>query len=121
MIYPFHKNVYCFHNFIICVIILITFLSYPSNYLQDCNVTHSHPAKSGGQHSHSAKGGGQHSHAAKGGAKQAEASGEPEIKKEKGIYVGIEEEDDHRTDTEDDGLGDIWKEMTMALECSKVL
>ena len=87
--------------FRICVIVLITFLSYPSNYLQDLNFSYSQSAK--------------------GGAQQAEASGEPEIKKEKGVYVGIEEEDDHRTGTEDDGLGDIWTEMTMALECSKVL
>lgn len=36
MIYPFLMkkwNVFCFQNFRICVIVLITFLSYPSNYL----------------------------------------------------------------------------------------
>lgn len=52
-------------------------------------------------------------------AQQAEANGGLEIKKEKGVYVGIEDEDDHQTDTVEDGLEDIWKEMSMALECTK--
>ncbi|KAK9287411.1 hypothetical protein L1049_015831 [Liquidambar formosana] len=51
-------------------------------------------------------------------------AGEIEIRKNKGEYVGVEddmanEKDNHQIDTEDDGLGDIWKEMTIALECSK--
>ncbi|XP_056164159.1 protein CHROMATIN REMODELING 35 isoform X2 [Syzygium oleosum] len=44
---------------------------------------------------------------------------ETEIKKDKGVYVGVDNEDDHLTKVVDDGLGDIWNEMTMALECSK--
>ncbi|KAG2705733.1 hypothetical protein I3760_05G070300 [Carya illinoinensis] len=58
-------------------------------------------------------------HARKGGAQQEEAIAELEIKKDKGVYVGVEDEDNHQTDSEDDGLEDMWKEMTMALECSK--
>ncbi|XP_057966165.1 protein CHROMATIN REMODELING 35-like isoform X2 [Malania oleifera] len=46
-----------------------------------------------------------------------------DIKKDKGVYVGVdddmEEEYYPRTNAEDDGLGDIWKEMSFALECSK--
>lgn len=38
----------------------------------------------------------------------------------RGIYVGVQEEEEDELDTEDDGLGDIWKEMSMAIECSKV-
>jgi len=38
----------------------------------------------------------------------------------KGFYVGVQEEEEDEFDTEDDGLGDIWKEMSMAIECSKV-
>ena len=71
-----------FFVFRICVIVLITFLSYPSNYLQDLNFSYSQSAKGGVQHSHSAKGVAQHGHSTEGGAQQAEASGEPEIKKE---------------------------------------
>lgn len=80
----------------------------------------SHSARGGGQsHSYPAKGGAQaRSYTAKGGAQQEEPRGELEIKKEKGEYVGIEDEDNH-PDAEDDGLEDIWKEMSMALECSK--
>lgn len=37
----------------------------------------------------------------------------------KGFYVGVQEEEEDEFDTEDDGLGDIWKEMSMAIECSK--
>ncbi|KAF7849912.1 LOW QUALITY PROTEIN: hypothetical protein BT93_L0144 [Corymbia citriodora subsp. variegata] len=44
---------------------------------------------------------------------------ETEIKKDKGVYVGVDNEDDHLTEVVDDGLGDIWNEMTTALECSK--
>lgn len=47
-------------------------------------------------------------------------SGVVDIKKDKGYYLGIEEDFDDQTKPKDDGLGDIWKEMTMALECSKV-
>ncbi|GKV21104.1 hypothetical protein SLEP1_g31119 [Rubroshorea leprosula] len=42
-----------------------------------------------------------------------------DIKKDKGDYLGVEEDFDDQTRPKDDGLGDIWKEMTMALECSK--
>lgn len=41
---------------------------------------------------------------------------ETETKKDKGVYVGV---DNEPTKVVDDGLGDIWNEMTMALECSK--
>ncbi|XP_030549550.1 protein CHROMATIN REMODELING 35-like [Rhodamnia argentea] len=44
---------------------------------------------------------------------------ETETEKDKGVYVGVDNEDDHLTKVVDDGLGDIWTEMTMALECSK--
>ncbi|KAL8060362.1 hypothetical protein ABFX02_02G020200 [Erythranthe guttata] len=48
---------------------------------------------------------------------------ETEPPKDKGVYVGIEEdmeeENDAMSDTHSDGLGDIWNEMTVALECSK--
>ncbi|XP_030942767.1 protein CHROMATIN REMODELING 35-like isoform X2 [Quercus lobata] len=70
--------------------------------------------------SNHAKGGAQSlSYPAKGGTQQEEARGELEIKKEKGVYVGVEDEDNYQTETENDGLQDIWKEMSMALECSK--
>lgn len=45
-------------------------------------------------------------------------TGEPDITKDKGVYVGVEE-DEVDTGIEDDGLGDIWKEMSFALESSK--
>jgi len=38
----------------------------------------------------------------------------------KGVYVGVLEEEEDDIDIEDDGLEDIWKEMSMAIECSKV-
>ncbi|XP_038706194.1 protein CHROMATIN REMODELING 35-like isoform X2 [Tripterygium wilfordii] len=41
------------------------------------------------------------------------------LKKDKGVYVGVEEDGADQTEIEDDGLGDIWNEMTMALEVSK--
>lgn len=44
---------------------------------------------------------------------------EIDIKKNKGVYLGVEEDVDTQTETEDDGLGDIWQEMSMALEFSK--
>ncbi|KAG8643948.1 protein CHROMATIN REMODELING 35 isoform X2 [Manihot esculenta] len=38
----------------------------------------------------------------------------------KGVFVGVEEYDyNSQSKTEDDGLGDIWKEMSVALECTK--
>ncbi|KAG7975985.1 hypothetical protein I3843_06G125900 [Carya illinoinensis] len=65
----------------------------------------------------------------KGGAQREKASAELkvkrengdelEIKGEKGVYVGIDDEENHQNDAEDDGLEDMWKEMSMALECSK--
>lgn len=48
-------------------------------------------------------------------------AGELEMR-DKGVFVGIEEfDDDNQSKTEDDGLGDIWNEMSLALECSKVI
>ncbi|XVF45340.1 hypothetical protein PTKIN_Ptkin02bG0198100 [Pterospermum kingtungense] len=44
---------------------------------------------------------------------------EIDIEKDKGVYVGVEEDVENQTETEDDGLGDIWQEMSMALEFSK--
>ncbi|XP_020214224.1 protein CHROMATIN REMODELING 35 isoform X2 [Cajanus cajan] len=39
---------------------------------------------------------------------------------DKGVYIGVQEQEDHHVDTEDDDdLQDIWKEMSMAIECSK--
>ncbi|KAF2301897.1 hypothetical protein GH714_030254 [Hevea brasiliensis] len=39
---------------------------------------------------------------------------------DKGVFVGAEEFDDNDlSKREDDGLGDIWNEMSLALECSK--
>ena len=46
---------------------------------------------------------------------------EIDSKKDKGVYVGVEEDVDTQTENEDDGLGDIWQEMSMALEFSKVV
>ncbi|OWM84761.1 hypothetical protein CDL15_Pgr027548 [Punica granatum] len=43
--------------------------------------------------------------------------GESERKKDTGEYVGVEDDGDELL--EDDGFGDIWKEMNMALEISK--
>lgn len=47
---------------------------------------------------------------------------ETESTKDKGVYVGTDdlEESDELSDTNSDGLGDIWNQMTVALECSKV-
>lgn len=40
----------------------------------------------------------------------------------KGVYVGVEDDEDvEDSDVNDDGLQDIWREMTVAMECSKVL
>ena len=44
-----------------------------------------------------------------------------EIKTDKDVYLGVEDEDHHENSTEDDGLENIWNEMSMALEVSKVL
>ncbi|KAA8536072.1 hypothetical protein F0562_028550 [Nyssa sinensis] len=43
---------------------------------------------------------------------------------DRGVYVGVEDDmeieiGNHQTDNATDGLADIWKEMTIALECSK--
>jgi len=41
--------------------------------------------------------------------------------RDKGVYIGVEEQEDLQVDTADnEGLEDIWKEMSMAMECSKV-
>lgn len=48
-------------------------------------------------------------------------SSETGIKNHPGIYVGVEDDGDYQTDVEeDDGLGDIWNEMSMGLETNKV-
>lgn len=54
--------------------------------------------------------------------KELETSLSPEdnTKKDKGVYVGVSEEEDNKVDTEDDGLEDVWREMAMAMETSKV-
>ncbi|XP_060667483.1 protein CHROMATIN REMODELING 35 isoform X2 [Ziziphus jujuba] len=46
-------------------------------------------------------------------------SAETELKKDKGVYLGVEDLSDQQTDDEDDGLEDVWKEMSMVLETSK--
>ncbi|KAJ7950471.1 Protein CHROMATIN REMODELING 35-like [Quillaja saponaria] len=50
---------------------------------------------------------------------EASLAGKDEKNKDRGVYVGVKEEDNQHIDNEDDGLQDIWKEMKMALECSK--
>lgn len=40
-------------------------------------------------------------------------------RKDKGVYLGVQEEEDNVVDAEDDGLEDIWREMSMAIETSK--
>ncbi|OIT07111.1 PREDICTED: protein CHROMATIN REMODELING 35-like [Nicotiana attenuata] len=47
--------------------------------------------------------------------------GEAEIKKDKGVYVGVQDDDeiDDGAEQPDEGLNDIWNEMSFALECSK--
>lgn len=50
---------------------------------------------------------------------QGRLAGETVVEKDKGVYVGVEEDDDNRKKAEDDGLGDIWQEMSMAMEISK--
>ncbi|KAK2998550.1 hypothetical protein RJ639_024309 [Escallonia herrerae] len=57
--------------------------------------------------------------------KDAEANflDETQIRKDKGVYVGVDDdvglESSEQSDVDFDGLDDIWKEMTVALECSK--
>ncbi|KAJ4827482.1 hypothetical protein Tsubulata_006829 [Turnera subulata] len=46
------------------------------------------------------------------------AGGIDSPKKDKGVYVGVPD-DDFQTEAVDDGFGDIWKEMSFALESSK--
>lgn len=47
------------------------------------------------------------------------------IEKDKGTYIGVEDsltdEDDQQLYNNDDGLGDIWQEMSFAMESCKVL
>ncbi|KAE8724674.1 isoflavone reductase-like protein [Hibiscus syriacus] len=45
---------------------------------------------------------------------------ETDLKKDEGVYLGVEEDSDTQNENGDDGLGDIWQEMSMALEISKV-
>ncbi|KAL4615849.1 hypothetical protein ACB092_07G156700 [Castanea dentata] len=96
-------------------------MAVTSEFSEDYHVPLSNHAKGGAQSlSYAAKGGAQpHSSPAKGGTQQEEARGELEIKKDKGVYVGVVDEDNYQTETENDELQDIWKEMSMALECSK--
>ncbi|CAN1320156.1 Protein CHROMATIN REMODELING 35 [Linum perenne] len=42
-----------------------------------------------------------------------------DIKEDEGTYVGVTDDDNDHAETEDDGLGDIWQEMNLALECAK--
>ncbi|XP_042517614.1 protein CHROMATIN REMODELING 35-like [Macadamia integrifolia] len=51
------------------------------------------------------------------------SGGEQVSRKEQGVYIGVQgdtisKKSNHQSD-EDDGLGDVWREMTLALECSK--
>ncbi|WCJ40931.1 Protein CHROMATIN REMODELING 35 [Euphorbia peplus] len=46
-------------------------------------------------------------------------AGETNTNMGKGEYVGVDEYGDNESKTEDDGLGDIWTEMSTALELSK--
>ncbi|KAE8698668.1 serine/threonine-protein kinase AFC1-like [Hibiscus syriacus] len=41
------------------------------------------------------------------------------LNKDKGVYVGVEEDADTQSENGDDGLGDIWQQMSMSLEISK--
>lgn len=41
-------------------------------------------------------------------------------RKDKGVYIGVQEETNLEIDAEEDALDDIWREMSMAIECSKV-
>ena len=45
---------------------------------------------------------------------------EDDIEKDKGAFIGFQEEDSPQADARDDGLEDIWREMSMAIKCSKV-
>ncbi|KAL2326434.1 hypothetical protein Fmac_025492 [Flemingia macrophylla] len=45
-------------------------------------------------------------------------AGKGKARSDKGAYIGVQEDED-QVDTEDDGLEDIWKEMSMAIETSK--
>lgn len=51
-----------------------------------------------------------------------EYEAETESAKDTGEYVGTDdlEESDELSDSNSDGLGDIWSQMTVALECTKV-
>lgn len=51
------------------------------------------------------------------GGQEASLSAGTETNKDAGVYVGVE--DDESTE-DDDGLGDAWMEMSLALESSKV-
>lgn len=43
-----------------------------------------------------------------------------DVNRDKGVYVGVEDESDSEDSAEEDGLQDMWNEMSMALEFSKV-
>ncbi|XP_020214228.1 protein CHROMATIN REMODELING 35 [Cajanus cajan] len=45
-------------------------------------------------------------------------TGRGNARSDKGAYIGVQEDED-QVETEDDGLEDIWKEMSMAIETSK--
>lgn len=57
--------------------------------------------------------------------KQTNLVAEKAIKKDKGTYIGVEDnltdEEDQQIYYNDDDLGDIWQEMTFAMEACKVL
>ncbi|KAG8368202.1 hypothetical protein BUALT_Bualt15G0020700 [Buddleja alternifolia] len=56
------------------------------------------------------------------GEGDAPTADENEAANDKGEYIGTEDdtlEENELSDTNSDGLGDIWNEMTVALECSK--
>ncbi|KAI9123842.1 hypothetical protein K1719_005142 [Acacia pycnantha] len=45
--------------------------------------------------------------------------GKDNIIEDKGAFIGVQEEDNPEADSKDDGLDDIWREMSMAIEFSK--
>lgn len=57
--------------------------------------------------------------------KQPNLVAETSIEKDKGTYIGVEDsltdDEDQQLYNNDDDLGDIWQEMTFAMESCKVL
>ncbi|XP_010275547.1 PREDICTED: protein CHROMATIN REMODELING 35 isoform X2 [Nelumbo nucifera] len=57
-------------------------------------------------------------------AREKEADSGSTERRDLGVYVGVSDDEmseksNDQSNVEDDGLGDIWREMTLALECSK--